>query len=202
MKSALELLEAKSGHVHTTYDFQRAREKAATAPGTLTDVDLAVLSFFGGETKAAEARAAREQVLHPPADPPAPVAAVSSSVEFPDALWDTDAPDQVAEMEQWSVKHAMRVLPLRLWWKFVNAGREKREALAARVDALATRITDLEAREYQGVWKDTTAYAKGAMVTRAGSVWHSNVHENRTKPGEHEHWTLVVKRGSDGKDLR
>ena len=62
--------------------------------------------------------------------------------------------------------------------------------------------TELEARAFQGTWSDQKTYAKGATVQRSGSTWHSNVNNNRATPGQHEHWTLMVKRGWDGKDAR
>ena len=70
-------------------------------------------------------------------------------------------------------------------------------AVRAAIAPYEQRLKDLEAREYQGIWRDDRAYAKGAMVTHAGSIWHSNVTANRTKPGDHEHWTLAVKHGRD-----
>jgi len=68
-----------------------------------------------------------------------------------------------------------------------------------RLRATEQRVAVLEAREYQGVWDATRAYAKGAMVTRDGSIWCSNVNENRATPGQHPHWTLAVKRGRDSR---
>lgn len=68
------------------------------------------------------------------------------------------------------------------------------------IKALEQRIADLEAREYQGVWDAKTAYAKGAMVSRQGSLWCSMVNQNHAKPGEHPHWKLVVKRGRGGEE--
>lgn len=70
--TTLEKIEQKGGRLHTAGDYSLAHEKAADAPQDLTDLDLAVLEFFGGDREAASARAAREKALHPPpADPPA-----------------------------------------------------------------------------------------------------------------------------------
>jgi hypothetical protein len=53
---------------------------------------------------------------------------------------------------------------------------------------------------YQGVFQDGKAYELGDVVTWAGSTWHCNA-PTETKPGEGAHaWTLMVKRGRDGKD--
>lgn len=56
--------------------------------------------------------------------------------------------------------------------------------------------------EYCGVYVDGRSYARGDLVTYAGSAWHCN-DPTTTKPGEGaKAWTLMVKRGRDGKDVR
>lgn len=53
---------------------------------------------------------------------------------------------------------------------------------------------------YRGVFVDGTTYAKGDLVTWAGSLWHCNA-ETSEKPGEgSKAWTLAAKKGRDGKD--
>jgi len=53
---------------------------------------------------------------------------------------------------------------------------------------------------YQGVFQDGKAYSPGDTVTWAGSTWHAN-DATTTKPGDgSKAWTLIVKRGRDGKD--
>ena len=85
--------------------------------------------------------------------------------------------------------------------RFLGESNERNRQRNAKIEALEAKVAELEQREYQGVWSDTRAYAKGASVTRQGSVWHSNVAENRSKPGEHPTaWTLKCKRGADGRD--
>jgi hypothetical protein len=55
--------------------------------------------------------------------------------------------------------------------------------------------------EYRGVWRDGE-YEAGDIVTWAGSLWHANG-STKDKPGDGDTaWTLIVKRGRDGKDLR
>jgi len=75
--------------------------------------------------------------------------------------------------------------------------------LSARITALEGKVAELEARPagivYEGTWTEERAYDKGVMVTRDGSVWHSNVSGNRSTPGQHPHWTLAVKRGKDAR---
>ena len=53
---------------------------------------------------------------------------------------------------------------------------------------------------FEGVYQDGKSYALGHLVTWAGSSWHCN-EPTTTKPGDgSKAWTLMVKRGRDGKD--
>jgi len=55
---------------------------------------------------------------------------------------------------------------------------------------------------YRGVWLEGHAYEPGDSVTWAGSEWHCFT-ATTSKPGDgSKAWTLKVKRGRDGKDLR
>jgi hypothetical protein len=52
----------------------------------------------------------------------------------------------------------------------------------------------------RGVWLEGKSYERGDVVTWGGSQWHAN-EDTATKPGEDaKAWTLVVKRGRDGRD--
>jgi hypothetical protein len=52
---------------------------------------------------------------------------------------------------------------------------------------------------YCGVYADGRGYALGDIVTWAGSMWHCH-DATTTKPGDGSPaWTLMVKRGRDGK---
>ena len=55
---------------------------------------------------------------------------------------------------------------------------------------------------YKGVHRDGEAYDQHDNVTWAGSQWASVKSENVDKPGSSDSWTLVVKAGRNGKDLR
>lgn len=55
---------------------------------------------------------------------------------------------------------------------------------------------------YQGVYQDEKAYDQHDNVTWGGSQWTSTKAENTDKPGSSDAWTLVVKAGRPGKDLR
>ena len=55
---------------------------------------------------------------------------------------------------------------------------------------------------YKGVFRDEQAYDAHDNVTWAGSQWTSTKAENTDKPGSSDAWTLCVKAGRNGKDLR
>jgi hypothetical protein len=53
---------------------------------------------------------------------------------------------------------------------------------------------------FEGVYQEGKSYDKGHLVTWAGSSWHAN-EPTTTKPGDgSKAWTLMTKRGRDGKD--
>jgi hypothetical protein len=53
---------------------------------------------------------------------------------------------------------------------------------------------------HRGVFADGKAYSKFDVVTWAGSTWGAN-EATTTKPGDgSKAWTLIVKRGRDGRD--
>ena len=55
---------------------------------------------------------------------------------------------------------------------------------------------------FAGVFVDGKSYELGDMVTWAGSSWHCN-EATTTRPGEGaKAWTLMVKRGRDGKEAK
>lgn len=55
---------------------------------------------------------------------------------------------------------------------------------------------------YKGVFREEQAYDAHDNVTWAGSQWTSTKAENTDKPGSSDAWTLCVKAGRNGKDLR
>lgn len=55
---------------------------------------------------------------------------------------------------------------------------------------------------YKGVFRDDETYDAHDNVTWAGSQWTSTKAENTDKPGSSDTWTLCVKAGRNGKDLR
>lgn len=80
-------------------------------------------------------------------------------------------------------------------------------AIGAGLKYLADRFDELEKRieeqpfAYDGPHESGKTYRKGMFVTHAGSLWHAN-YTTASRPGDGPAWTLAVKRGSDGKDLR
>lgn len=55
---------------------------------------------------------------------------------------------------------------------------------------------------YKGVFREEQSYDAHDTVTWAGSQWTSTKSDNTDKPGSSDAWTLVVKAGRNGKDLR
>lgn len=86
------------------------------------------------------------------------------------------------------------------------------DRLAARIAALEgasleQRLKALESRPElvcRGVW-EPGAYVAGSIVTHGGSAWIAKA-TTGSKPGEPHvelrAWQLMVKRGSDGRDMR
>lgn len=75
------------------------------------------------------------------------------------------------------------------------------------VDRLATlqqKVTDLEERptiSYEQTFSAERLYKPGNLATHQGSLWHANVATRGVTPGAgNTAWTLIVKRGRDGKD--
>jgi hypothetical protein len=82
------------------------------------------------------------------------------------------------------------------------------EAMTDALAPLAARISALEDRpelRYCGVYESDRAYGAGNAVTCNGSVWIAKTatcqRPDEDGPGARD-WTLAVKRGKDGKDLR
>lgn len=54
---------------------------------------------------------------------------------------------------------------------------------------------------FEGVYQEGQSYEKGNLVTWGGSSWHCNEPTTTSKPGDgSKDWTLMVKRGRDGRD--
>jgi hypothetical protein len=67
--------------------------------------------------------------------------------------------------------------------------------LSFKIDNAEMKVRNLR---YCGVWNDRSVYAEGNLITHSGSLWHSNIAENRTMPGaDPVAWTLCVKKGAD-----
>lgn len=76
----------------------------------------------------------------------------------------------------------------------------------ADLDARLRRFEEAEAKgliRFDGIYERGRTYSKGMAVTWGGSLWHAN-RETNAEPGvaNHDDWTLVVRRGRNGKDRR
>ncbi|MGY4399866.1 hypothetical protein [Bradyrhizobium sp. USDA 3315] len=85
----------------------------------------------------------------------------------------------------------------------VAMGRDRRKSLE---ETLLKRIEALEARpqlKYEGVWSGEKVYGAGMLVTDGGSMFHANRATIGERPGSgSDTWTLAVKRGRDGRDVK
>lgn len=134
-------------------------------------------------------------------------------------MFDADA---MADAVVLAMKSA--VAPLQATQAALQAQIGTLEARWANLDALRERVATLEARppvpgppgepgppgkdgqdgtpglSFEGVYQDGKSYELGHLVTWAGSSWHCN-EPTTSKPGDgSKAWTLMVKRGRDGKD--
>jgi hypothetical protein len=78
------------------------------------------------------------------------------------------------------------------------------EKIKEAVSPLKREIAELKAAQknfrYIGVWDAAARYQAGNFVTVDGSLWHCNM-ETVNRPGRDVGaWTLVCKRGQDGRD--
>jgi hypothetical protein len=77
------------------------------------------------------------------------------------------------------------------------------EPLREQIRSLQAETKELKEREhlgirYCGAWRPAK-FGVGDLVTYGGSLWHSNA-TTTTKPGTNDDWTLIVRRGRDGRD--
>ena len=77
----------------------------------------------------------------------------------------------------------------------VVAARGKRQAIERRIKLIEERGT----LEYLGVHKTGETYSKGAVVTRAGSLWIARRKTGAMPGNDPAAWTLAVKRGRDAR---
>jgi hypothetical protein len=80
-----------------------------------------------------------------------------------------------------------------------RARQLERERLLAEVDK---RLEERAPLSYAGVWSESAAYRKGAMVTHAGSAWIAvGGVEPGSKPGRAPEWRLAVKSAEGSKGI-
>jgi hypothetical protein len=78
------------------------------------------------------------------------------------------------------------------------------QKIADAVNPLLARLAEVEKRtkafRHIGIWRDGMQCEAGNFITHDGSVWHCNF-DTASRPGKDVGaWTLVCKRGQDGKD--
>ncbi len=72
-------------------------------------------------------------------------------------------------------------------------------ALSRSSGAIETKDFRVPMMIWRGVYAEGMAYEVGDTTTSGGSLWHCN-EQTAERPGEGKAWTLVAKRGRDGKD--
>jgi hypothetical protein len=79
------------------------------------------------------------------------------------------------------------------------------DPLRKRLEALERKLAELEFKQgqfrYCGTWSADQVYFEGNFTTEGGSLWHAH-RQTTQKPGDGSDWTLCVKRGKDGVDVR
>lgn len=83
-----------------------------------------------------------------------------------------------------------------------DGDREFTVTLAKSSGAVVVKKFAMPIQIYKGVHKDGEAYDAHDNVTWGGSQWTSTKAQNTDKPGTSDAWTLTVKAGRAGKDLR
>lgn len=197
----LDQLEAQAGRAyrHTTHDFEVAREKANANPAALTELDLAVLEYFGSSGIVEAARAAHARATQPASETiPARTAAVPPEMRDGETLEDycaraADAPATLGIV-------GAILTPLIQFVKQINERNKERNA---RIDALETRCAALEARPVTkdaGVWRPDVLYENGDIVSHGGSAWYCRSgHCSTGTAPSHDHFRLFVKAGRDAR---
>lgn len=130
-------------------------------------------------------------------------AAYAASRDEPSSIW-----RQVADAGQRALVETRGLPGYERSTPAMRMASEARGSSMAMVRALAERVDDLERRlaegrvDYRGVWSAGQEYRRGNLVTLHGNIFHCN-RQTDGKPGEdHDGWTLAVRKGRDGKDLR
>lgn len=91
---------------------------------------------------------------------------------------------------------------LRKMYRETIIGLDQLESL---IVYLSKRIKALESRpvpKYHGIWDSNQEYEDNSIVTHQGSMWIAKVQTKAVRPGDGNVWTLCVKKGRDGRDLR
>jgi len=90
-------------------------------------------------------------------------------------------------------------------WEPIPASPPRiRDYVALEVRPLAKRLKELEARDvvpYKGTWATDDTYGRGDFTTHDGSLWIARRDCTGRRPGDDPSaWTLVCKRGRDGRN--
>ncbi len=107
----------------------------------------------------------------------------------------------MAERDQREVPPEIQAAMRKLSPRTRGLVRAMAEVTASHVRELRERIVALEQQPFlreAGVWEPGKAYGTGQVVSDHGSAWVAK-QATCQRPGESDHWRLLVKRGRDGK---
>jgi hypothetical protein len=191
--------------------------KMHETPGSITDDDLAYLDKTLQRDRRREAHDARARATAPPSARVtgaheeaiwAPLTAlVYRAVDAGDLAADEAViRDSVRKLEASGLSREARLLGIGLALdlrEHVRAAKMYRKRCEDALAALDARIKALEvnpAWQYRGTFDEGSWYDPNELVTHAGSLWFCRRRTN-TPPGDADSgWTLIVKRGRDGRD--
>lgn len=218
----LEALDQKAGHIHTMGDWQRVGEISQHQPQALTDDDLLILAYFGGEKTASRDRARRMQARNPPPPAPAtkaaplPAAQAGNSNDRANVRADTADSDDGLTWKEYVAKHGHEWITLALaaalvdqvddvWKQQWNKMNEKNVERNARHDAAEARLKALEEQKTLkdgGIWRHGSQYIPGDVVQFRGSPWVCIKWHTASGTPDHSCWRLLLKSYQTSKDVR
>jgi hypothetical protein len=87
--------------------------------------------------------------------------------------------------------------PILMIAKTVDAARELRLALEARIDELEKQLSDnkhkaVDRIRYRGIWREDMFASIGDIVTDKGTLWHCEA-DTESRPGVDGSWRMMVK---------
>jgi hypothetical protein len=204
-----ELLRALAEDRNFAHEIAAHRQKLADEAARAAAATTSALKKYAPATTKAAAKAAAIPPAVPDAEEMATAlfetieALVESGLEDLDST-KADLGDVVrkyagtgATPRAFMIRYQLTRDALDLALRFIGHLNTAMKQLKAEVKALDAR----PGFKYWGIWSGARECSPGDFVTHAGSLWHANA-TTRARPGTGPEFTLVCKRGADGKDGR